>query len=630
MTGSPAVVVPPGEHPVEKTPVSAAGRAFDAEEGRIQIFARFPVMLLAVEEAENPQIAPVALSPHNDTAQPELPPVPVAEPFVPRGQSAEGPVFGEIDLRAEALHQKFPPGGDRLRRFRRRHFDSERGGVLRDLPLLRNDRFPLFLLLFPAVAGIPGGQRPLQPDQRLPQLIQRIAVGLRPPDPGNAALLKCEQGAEVALFVFQRHTAHFPAVREASAERGVTVVRQYRGPFPGFKPSDLQNRRGRKRAVSAPGDQRPDLPSPDTPLAALIADETEQGPPEQTLVGSLLMEKLQQTDLELFRPGGAVVYREKAVPECLIPVLPPDRTELPQTLRIATEQRKHAELTAAGDPPDRAGHEKLPELPDDGEYAEAPAFGVPPHRTVQLKVAELPAQREQAEVSVSGVPPHRPCHAKLPEPPDGGEYAETPVFGVPPHRAVQLKVVELPAQRKQAEISTSGVPPHRTVQLEGGDMPGDGKQAELLPRPPDRTGKPDASALPVRRGEEEKVTMRAGPPDERADIVKITGVEQRKHAAGSPAPVGRKRPAAVRIPAGERPEYRGGILILMVEGAHREAAAVQIEKRPEYRSEIVTVVIERPEVDGFAVETDFHLLPGERAAQCAAAADAARAREQEK
>ena len=124
--------------------------------------------------------------------------------------------------------------------------------------------------------------------------------------------------------------------------------------------------------------------------------------------------------------------------------------------------------------------------------------------------------------------------------------------------------------------------------------------------------------------------MRAGPPDERADIVKITGVEQRKHAAGSPAPVGRKRPAAVRIPAGERPEYRGGILILMVEGAHCEAAAVQIEKRPEYRSEIATVVIERPEVDGFTIEADFHLLPGGRAAQCAAAADAARAREQEK
>lgn len=64
------------------------------------------------------------------------------------------------------------------------------------------------------------------------------------------------------------------------------------------------------------------------------------------------------------------------------------------------------------------------------------------------------------------------------------------------------------------------------------------------------------------------------------------------------------------VPAGERPEDRGGVPVMVEERTHREAAAVQVEQRPEHRSEVSAVIVERPEVDRAAVEADLDLPAG--------------------
>ena len=94
-------------------------------------------------------------------------------------------------------------------------------------------------------------------------------------------------------------------------------------------------------------------------------------------------------------------------------------------------------------------------------------------------------------------------------------------------------------------------------------------------------------------------------------------------------PVGGQRPAAGMVPAGERPEDRGGVPVMVEERTHREAAAVQVEQRPEHRSEVSAVIVERPEVDRAAVEADLDLPAGGGVPQRPVSAHAAHARQQQ-
>ena len=137
MPGLPTVIVLVAEHPVEEAPAAAAERLLDADEGRIQIFARIAVVLFAAEEAEKPEVALVRIFPNDDGAHPELPPIFVAELFVPRSQAAERPVFEEIDFGAEALGQEPAPRRKILFFFRQGQ------GDLQFFPAFRDSLFPV-------------------------------------------------------------------------------------------------------------------------------------------------------------------------------------------------------------------------------------------------------------------------------------------------------------------------------------------------------------------------------------------------------------------------------------------------------------------------------------------------------
>lgn len=206
-----------------------------------------------------------------------------------------------------------------------------------------------------------------------------------------------------------------------------------------------------------------------------------------------------------------------------------------------------------------------------------------------MKAVDVPHQRKKSPVSAAAIPPGRADH---------------------------IEVVNFPLYREEAEISAVVIPPGRTGQIEIVRQPEHGKKTAGIVRAPDRAGKP-VIRFPI-------VYER-----KHAKIMELSDVKQRKHAATALSPVGGQRPAAGMVPAGERPEDRGGVPVMVEERTHREAAAVQVEQRPEHRSEVSAVIVERPEVDRAAVEADFDLPAGGGVPQRPVSAHAAHARQQQ-
>ena len=416
--------------------------------------------------------------------------------------------------------------------------------------------------------------------------------------------MKCEEGSDVRFPVLQGHIPPLPAVSEAFAERRVAVIRQSLRPVPVFVVRDLKNRRGESSA-SAVVHQRPEPPV-QVPAVFFAAGEAARRPPVHVLLPGPVQHEKHQPEIEFgpVRVGLIPVQREKSMLPAFFSGTPPDRTCLPRPVCIKTEQREKAAARLFFPPPDRTDYPVV--LRDFHQRKNAPALisVIPPDRTGGVKAVDVPHQRKKSPVSVAAIPPCRADH---------------------------IEVVNFPLYREEAEISAVVIPPGRTGQIEIVRQPEHGKKTAGIVRAPDRAGKPVIRFPIVYERKHAKISelFPVMLPEKRADSMELSAVKQRKHAATALSPVGGQRPAAGMVPAGERPEDRGGVPVMVEERTHREAAAVQVEQRPEHRSEVSAVIVERPEVDRAAVEADLDLPAGGGVPQRPVSAHAAHARQQQ-